>query len=176
MKRIVLVLFMIMLGANFAYTAVTVSIGEYKKVYQSNARFGIDADEDVIIESNGVKIIVPKGQKVIVRADINEKGETIISISGSSFKDINVNGYTLSSNEKTSFTINSKTGEILVVDGYLTIKDPKGHMLFAAKNVPFTIDLTATLNTDSPINIIKKISNEDEKRQEIEDLSPSAPR
>ncbi|MDD5021029.1 MAG: hypothetical protein PHR82_02695 [Endomicrobiaceae bacterium] len=176
MKRAVLVLFMIMLGVNFAYTAVTVSIGEYKKVYKSSARFGIDADEDVIIESNGMKIVVPKGQKVIVRADVNEKGETIISISGSSFKDINVNGYDLSSNEKSFFTINAKTGEILVVDGYLTIKDPKGHMLFAAKNVPFTIDLTTTLNTDSPINIIKKISNEDEKRQEIEDLSPSAPR
>lgn len=176
MKRAVLVLSIVMLGVSFAYSTVTVSIGEYKKVYQTNARFGIDAQEDTIIESNGLKIVVPAGQKVIVRADINENGETIISISGSDFKNIRVNGYALSSNEKSFFTINAKTGEILVVDGYLTIKDPKGHMLFAAKNVPFTIDLTTTLSTDSPLNIIKNISNEDEKNQELKDLSPSAPR
>lgn len=176
MKRAVLVLSVVMLGFSFAYAAVTVSIGEYKKVYQTNARFAIDAQEDTIIESNGLKIVVPAGQKVIVRSDINEKGETIISISGFDFKNIRVNGYTLSSNEKSFFTINAETGEIFVVDGYLTIKDPKGHMLFAAKNVPFTIDLTTTLDTDSPIDVIEKISNEDEKRQEIEDLSPSAPR
>lgn len=176
MKRAILVLFVIMLGVSFSYSTVTVSIGEYKKEYKTSARFGIDAQEDTIIESNGLKIIVPAGQKVIVRADINENGETIISISGIGFKNIKINGYDLSTNEKSFFTVNTKTGEILVIDGYLTIKDPKGHMLFAAKNVPFSIDLNTKLNVESPLDIIKEISNDDEKRQELKDLSPSAPR
>lgn len=176
MKRLVLVLSVVLLGISFSYATVTVSIGDYKKIYQTSARFGIDAQEDTIIEADGLKIIVPAGQKVIVRTDINDKGETVISISGFDFKNIKVNGYLLSSNEKSFFNINAKTGEILVVDGYLTIKDPKGHMLFAAKNVPFAIDLDTKLNSESPLDIIKKISNDDEKRQELKDLSPSAPR
>ena len=175
-KLFLMVVFTVLFCAVFSYAAVTVSVGEYKKTYENIARFAIDAQEDAVIVCDGLRIVVPKGQKVIVRADVNEKGETIMSISGTGLKNIEINGYILSSTEKSFFTVNSKTGEVIVLDGYLTVKDSKDHIMFAAKNVPFTIDLSLSSDMNTTLEIISTVTDNDEKKQEQKDLSPSAPR
>jgi len=179
MKKAIFTLFVFLFCGTFAYTEVVVSAGDYKKIYNETAKFGINSQEDVIITSDKLTIMVPKGQKVIVRIDINENGETVINISGTGFRNIEINGYLVSSTEKTSFSINSKTGEIVVTDGYLTAKDRQGHIMFAAKNVPFKIDLDAASvisDAESKFKIINEITDNDERKQEQKDLSPSAPR
>ena len=179
MKKTIFTLLMFLFCIQFGYTEVIVSAGDYKKIYNETAKFGINSQEDVIITSDKLKIMVPKGQKVIVRIDINENGETVINISGTGFRNIEINGYLVSSTEKTSFSVNSKTGEIVVTDGYLTAKDRQGHIMFAAKNVPFKIDLDAASvisDAESKFKIINEITDNDERKQEQKDLSPSAPR
>jgi hypothetical protein len=133
MKKTIFTLFMFLFCIQFGYTEVIVSAGDYKKIYNETAKFGINSQEDVIITSDKLKIMVPKGEKVIVRIDINENGETVINISGTGFRNIEINGYLVSSTEKTSFSINSKTGEIVVTDGYLTAKDRQGHIILRQK-------------------------------------------
>lgn len=176
MRKLFPVLLVVLFCASFSYSAVTVSLGKNKKVYENTATFAIDAQEDTIIESDGLKIVVPKGQKVMVSANVNEKGETIITVSGTGTKNIKINGYSISSNEKSSFTVNSKTGEVLVQEGYLTIKDSKGNTMFAGKGVPFTIDLSVPLMGSPKLDAMNKIVDKDEKKQEEQDLSPSTPR
>lgn len=168
MKKTIFTLLMFLFCIQFAYTEVVVSAGDYKKIYNETAKFGINSQEDVIITSDKLTIMVPKGQKVIVRIDINENGETVINISGTGFRNIEINGYLVSSTEKTSFSVNSKTGEIVVTDGYLTAKDRQGHIMFAAKNVPFKIDLDAASvisDAESKFKIINEITDNDEENR-----------
>lgn len=163
----------------FAYVinaAVVVSSGDEEKIYNNNARFAIDSDEDAFIKCDGVTIVVPKMQKILSRVEFNERGERIISISGSKFKNIKINGYNISSNEKCFFIINVVTGEITVLDGYLTVKDYNGNILFAAKNVPFFIDLKNPGNEQDKQDRLQTLVDNETKKQELRDLSPSAPR
>lgn len=161
----------------FAVTVATADIlvnagGKVQK-YPDGSTLNVAAAKTLSFKYYGVKIVVPKGQKISLR--FTDKDENnVIYCSGNNFKNIKIGDSVFFADKKTSFVV-SLDGKVIVDEGSLAIKDKKDNVVVIEQSDSYTINIGKTLKDSYPKESKPSKSSYEQIQKDVV-LSPSAPR
>lgn len=159
-------------GSLFAEVIVNAE-GKVQK-YPDTSTLNVAAATDLTIEYYGVRIFIPKGEKLSVRcSDVNE--ENSVFCSGSKFKNIKIGNDKFSTDRNVSFVISQK-GELTLEKGSMAVTDKNNNTAVLEKGKTYTVEVSV-VPADSfiPTGKITKQSQYEQMEKDIV-LSPSSPR
>lgn len=161
----------------FAVTSVTADIlvnagGKVQK-YPDGSTLNVAAAKTLSFKYYGVRMLVPKGQKISLRFSDKEENYAVYC-SGNSFKNIRIGDSVFFADKKTSFVV-SLDGKVIVDEGSLAIKDRKDKVVVVDHGNSYAINMGKTLKDSSPKESKPSKSSYEQIQKDIV-LSPSAPR
>jgi hypothetical protein len=173
LKKFLLFSLFLVLASTSSMASISVDAEGKAQKYPDGSTLNVSAARNLYVEYYGVKVFIPKGEKLSVRCSGVEEDKNIYC-SGDKFKNIKIGDSTLSTDKPTKFSI-SQDGEIKVEDGNLVVKDKKDNVVILSAGNTYKVPVLA-LNEDSFAAISKP--NESNYEQVLKDrvLSPSAPR
>ena len=169
--------FLVCLLSLICYSALTAEIivnaeGKVQK-YPDGSTLNVVAAKNLIIDYYGVKIFVPKGERLSVRCSEADEGNAVYC-SGDGFKNVKIGSDTIYSDKPVSFVINPN-GDLTVEKGNLVVTDQKGNVAILEQGNTYKVDVM--INPDDslvPVSVTKAEAYEQVEKDVV--LSPSSPR
>ncbi len=141
--------------------------------YPDGSTLNVVAAKNLIIDYYGIKIFVPKGERLSIRCSEADESNAVYC-SGENFKNIKIGSDTIYSDKPVSFVI-TPNGEMTVEKGNLVVTDQKGNVAILEQGNSYKVDV-ALNPSDSfvPVSVTKEEAYEQVEKDIV--LSPSAPR
>lgn len=173
LKKFLLFSLFLVLASTSSMASISVDAEGKAQKYPDGSTLNVAAARNLYVEYYGVKVFIPKGEKLSVRCSGVEEDKNIYC-SGDKFKNIKIGDSTLSTDKPTKFAI-SQDGEIKVEEGNLVVKDKKDNIVILGAGNTYKVPVL-TLNEDSFIAVSKPSQSNYEQILKDRVLSPSAPR
>jgi hypothetical protein len=163
-----LMLFLFLFLTN-VYADIIVDAEGKIQQYPDGITLNIADVKNLSFEYYGIKMFVPKGEKISIRFS-DEDTNYMIFCTGDSFKNIKIGNVTVYSDKPISFSV-SQDGKLKVGKGSLTVKDEKDKVVVLGQGNIYEL-LGGALSVEPIINKSKK----SKKITRNSVMSPSAPR
>ncbi|MCR4662402.1 MAG: hypothetical protein K5622_00760 [Endomicrobiaceae bacterium] len=173
LKKVFLFSLLLVLASTVSMAAINVDAEGKTQKYPDGSTLNVAAARNLFVEYYGVRVFVPKGEKLSLRCSAAEEDNNIFC-SGNGFKNIKVGNSTLSTDKEAKFII-SQNGEVKIESGSLVVRDKNDNVAILGAGSTYTIPV-ASLTEDSFINVSKQFENNYEQVLKDRVLSPSAPR
>ena len=166
-NMILFVLFLFLFLTNANADIIVNSEGKTQQ-YPDGITLNVSDVKNLEFEYYGIKMFVPKGEKISARFS-DEDTNYMIFCTGDSFKNIKIGNLTVYSDNPVSFSV-SQSGKLKIEKGNLTVKDEKDKVVVLGKGSTYDF-LVNALSVESA-----KKSSKKTKIIKNSVLSPSAPR
>ena len=171
-KFLLFSLFLLLASAN-SMAAIGVDAEGKTQKYPDGSTLNVSAARNLFVEYYGVRVFIPKGEKLAVRCSGIEEDKNIYC-SGDKFKNIKIGSISLSTDKQTKFAI-SQDGEIKLEEGSLVVKDKDDNIVILDPGNVYKVPVLALME-DSFITVSKPSQSNYEQVLKDGVLSPSAPR
>lgn len=173
LKKVLLFSLFLALASTSSMAAINVDAEGKTQKYPDGSTLNVSAARNLYVEYYGVRVFVPKGEKLSVRCSGVEEDKNIYC-SGNKFKNIKIGDVTLSTDKQTKFAI-SQDGEIKLEEGSLVVKDKKDNIVILGAGNAYKVPVLALME-DSFITVSRPSQSNYEQILKDSVLSPSAPR
>ena len=174
LKKLSFLLIIFFAALTCATADILVNAGGKVQKYPDGSTLNVAAAKTLALKYYGVRIVVPKGEKISFRFSDKEEGN-VICCSGNRFKNIRIGDSVFFAEKKTSFVV-SLDGKVIVDEGSLAIKDKKDNVVVVQQGDSYTNNIGKTLKDSFPKESNKPSKSSYEQIQKDIVLSPSAPR
>ncbi len=173
LRKLSFLLIISFIAVTCATADILVNAGGKVQKYPDGSTLNVAAAKTLAFKYYGVKLVVPKGEKISFRFSDKEEGNAVYC-SGNSFKNIRVGDSVFFADKKTSFVV-FPDGKVIVDEGSLAIKDKKDKVVVVEHGGSYTINIGKTLKDSSPKESKPSKSSYEQIQKDMV-LSPSAPR
>ncbi len=173
LKKFLLFSLLLVLASTGSMAAIGVDAEGKTQKYPDGSTLNISAARNLFVEYYGVRVFVPKGEKLSLRCSGVEEDKNIYC-SSDKFKNVKIGENTLSTDKKTRFAI-SQDGELKLEEGSLVVKDRNDNIVILEPGNVYKVPVLALME-DSFVTVSKPSENNYEQILKDTVLSPSAPR
>ena len=173
LRKILIFSMFLFLGVTSAVADIVVDAEGKIQKYPNGSTLNVSAAKNLYIEYYGVKVFVPKGEKISLRFSDKDEDNMIYG-SGDKFNNIKIGDTALASESKTSFAV-SQDGDLKVEKGSLIIKDTEENVAILSQGNSYKIEMDSS-SSDSFVPLSEPSQESYEQVQKDLVLSPSAPR
>lgn len=173
LKKVLLFSLFLVLASTNSMAAISVDAEGKTQKYPDGSTLNVSAARNLYVEYYGVRVFIPKGEKLAVRCSGIEEDKNIYC-SGDKFKNIKIGNISLSTDKQTKFAV-SQDGEIKLEEGSLVIKDKDDNIVILESGNIYKVPVLALME-DSFITVSEPSQSNYEQIVKDSVLSPSAPR
>lgn len=174
MKKSLALVFGALFLFSMAQAAVTVQRGNSTTKYENGSTVRVNAEEDTVVNYNGVEIFVPAGEVVVIA----QSNDGSVLISGNNMAGVTVNGNAVSSSGRAVVAVSGST--LSVRTGTVTVNNQTVTMGSSVSVEGATPAATADMSVPAVVSSAEMANNSTAMQQVAqnveETLSPSSPR
>ncbi len=174
MKRSLALVFGALFLFGVANAAVTVQRGGTTTKYENGSTVSVNADEDTVINYNGVEIFVPAGEIVV----ISQSSDGSVLLSGNNMSGVTINGSSVSSTGRAVVAVSGQMVSVRAGSVSVNNQPVRAGSSVSVSAPASSVSVPAVVASSEMTNNSAATQQQAQNTQETyeETLSPSAPR